>query len=35
MNAWDGLVGADELEVYRRAGYGHIPSEGRRCLLST
>jgi maleamate amidohydrolase len=30
MNAWDGLVGADELEVYRRAGYGHIPAEGRR-----
>src|SRR5579871_3812751 len=21
MNAWDGLLGADELEVYRRAGY--------------
>lgn len=30
MNAWDGLVGVDELEVYRRAGYGHILSEGRR-----
>ncbi len=30
MNAWDGLLGADELEVYRRAGYGRLPAEGRR-----
>ncbi len=30
MQAWDGLIGADELEVYRRAGYGRLPGEGRR-----
>jgi len=30
MNAWDGLVGTDELEVYRRAGYGRLRREGRR-----
>ncbi|GEM_PF-288835 len=30
MNAWDGLLGADELQVYRRAGYGRLPAEGRR-----
>jgi maleamate amidohydrolase len=30
MNAWDGLLGPDELEVYRRAGYGRLPGEGRR-----
>ncbi|HLW58634.1 MAG TPA: isochorismatase family protein [bacterium] len=30
MNAWNGLIGADELEVYRRAGYGRLPKEGRR-----
>jgi maleamate amidohydrolase len=30
MHAWDGLIAADELEVYRRAGYGHLPREGRR-----
>jgi len=30
MRAWDGLIGADELEVYRRAGYGRLAREGRR-----
>jgi maleamate amidohydrolase len=30
VNAWDGLIGAAELEVYRRAGYGRIRREGRR-----
>jgi len=33
MNAWDGLLGADELEVYRRAGYGRLPDPGRRPAL--
>lgn len=30
MNPWDGLLGPDELEVYRRAGYGRLRREGRR-----
>ena len=30
MNAWDGLLGTDELDVYRRAGYGRPSREGRR-----
>jgi nicotinamidase-related amidase len=33
MRAWDGLIGPDELEVYRRAGYGRLPREGRRPAL--
>jgi len=30
MHAWDGLIRADELNVYKRAGYGRLPREGRR-----
>jgi maleamate amidohydrolase len=33
MRPWDGLIGQDELEIYRRAGYGRPPKEGRRPVV--
>jgi len=30
MKSWERIIGKEELEVYRRAGYGRLPGEGRR-----